>query len=138
MSPDWVEHLDEGEGPHSDLTGALSFKTWLLIEGNQEVLTHEHRTTDKGQTPEILQVPPHQDGAFSLLAEGPVDCKNVDVDSCPMGFMDSQRLLERRDKEELWDQASTALDESGPQKNWFKISQPVTQPMTDQVINYLN
>lgn len=116
MSPDWVEHLDEGEGPHGDLTGALSFKTWLLIEGNQEVLTHEHRTTDKGQTPEILQVPPHQDGAFSLLAEGPVDCKNVDVDSCPVGFMDSQRLLERRDKEELWDQASTGLDESGTQE----------------------
>ena len=79
VSPDRVQHLNEREGPHCDLTGALHLETRLLVEGNQEVLTHEHRTADVGQAPEVLQVAPHQDGAFTLLTEGPVDGQDVDV-----------------------------------------------------------
>lgn len=96
MAPDRVEHLDEGEGPHRDLTGALHLEARLLVKGNQEVFTHEHSTADIGQAAEVLQVAPHQDGAFALLAEGPVDSENVDVDGGPVRLMESQGILEKR------------------------------------------
>lgn len=97
MAPDWVEHLNEGEGPHRDLTGALHLEARLLVEGNQEVLAHEHGAPDVGQAAEVLQVAPHQDGAFALLAEGPVDSQDVDVDGGPMRLMESQGILENRE-----------------------------------------
>lgn len=98
MAPDWVEHLDEREGPHRDLTGALHLETRLLVEGNQEVLAHEHGAADVRQAPEVLQVAPHQDGAFALLAEGPVDSQDVDVDGGPVRLMESQGILEYREE----------------------------------------
>lgn len=94
MAPDWVEHLNEGERPHCDLTGALHLEARLLVEGNEEVFTHEHSAPDVGQAAEVLQVAPHQDGAFALLAEGPVDSQDVDVDSGSMRLMESQGVLE--------------------------------------------
>lgn len=100
MAPDWVEHLGEGEGPHRDLTGALHLEARLPVEGDQEVFTHEHGAADVGQAAEVLQVAPHQDGAFALLAEGPVDGQDVDVDGGPVGLMESQGVLENREGEE--------------------------------------
>lgn len=100
VAPDWVAHFNEGEGPHRDLTWTLHLETWLLVKGNQEVLTHEHSTAHIGQAAEILQVSPHKDGAFSLLAEGPVDSQNVDVDCGPVRFMESQCILENRKEEQ--------------------------------------
>lgn len=87
VAPDRVQHLDEGEGPHSDLAGALHLEARLLVEGHQEVLAHEHGAADVGQAAEVLQVAPHQDGAFALLAEGPVDGQGVDVDGGPVGLV---------------------------------------------------
>lgn len=95
MAPDWVEHLDEGEGPHCDLTGALHLEARLLVKGNQEIFTHEHSTANIGQAAEVLQVAPHQDGAFALLAEGPVDSQDMDVDSGAMRLMEGQGILKR-------------------------------------------
>lgn len=97
MAPDWVEHLREGEGPHRDLAGALHLEARLLVEGNQEVLAHEHGAADVGQAAEVLQVAPHQDGAFALLAEGPVHSQDVDVDGGPVRLMESQGILENRE-----------------------------------------
>lgn len=98
MAPHRVEHLCEGEGPHCDDAGAQHFEAGLLVEGDQEVLAHEHGTADVGQAAEVLQVAPHQDGAFSLLAEGPVDSQDVDVDCGPVRLVESQGVLERRSK----------------------------------------
>lgn len=100
VAPDWVEHLDESEGPHRDLTRALHLEARLLVEGNQEVFAHEHSAADVGQAPEVLQVAPHQDGAFALLAEGPVDSQDVDVDGGPVRLMESQGVLKRSREEE--------------------------------------
>ena len=94
MASDWVEHLDEGQGPHCDLAGALHLEARLLVEGDQELLTHEERPADAGQTAEVLQVAPHQNGAFALLAEGPVDGQNVDVNRGPVRFMEGEGVLE--------------------------------------------
>lgn len=98
MASDWVEHLNEGEGPYPDLTGALNLEARLLVKGNQEVFTHEHSAADVRQTAEVLKVAPHQDGTFALLAEGPVDSQNVDVDGGPMRLMESQGILEKKKK----------------------------------------
>lgn len=98
MAPDWVEHLDECEGPHCDLAGALHLEARLLVEGNQEVFTHEHSATDIGKAAEVLQVTPHQNGAFTLLAESPVNSQDMDVDSGPMRLMKSQSILENKTK----------------------------------------
>lgn len=95
MAPDWVEHLDEGEGPHCDLTGALHLEARLLVKGNQEIFTHKHSTANIGQAAEVLQVAPHQDGAFALLAEGTVDSQDMDVDSGAMRLMEGQGILKR-------------------------------------------
>lgn len=97
MTLDQVEHFNEGKGPHCDVTGAMNLETWLLIKGNQEVLTHEHSTADIGQAAEVLEVPPHQDGAFPLLTEGPMDSQDMDVDSGPVWLMESQSILENRE-----------------------------------------
>lgn len=98
VAPNRVEHLDESEGPHCDVTGSLHLETRLLVEGNQEVFAHEHCASDVGQASEVLQVAPHQDGALALLAEGPVDGEDVDVDSGPMRLMESQCVLENRER----------------------------------------
>lgn len=95
MAPDWVEHLDESEGAHCDLTGALHLEARLLVKGNQEIFTHKHSTANIGQAAEVLQVTPHQDGAFALLAEGPVDSQDMDVDSGAMRLMEGQGILKR-------------------------------------------
>lgn len=84
VAPDWVEHLGEGQGPHRNLTGTLHLEARLLVEGNQEVFAHEHSTADVGQAAEVLQVAPHQNGAFALLAEGPVHGQDVDVHCGPV------------------------------------------------------
>lgn len=89
MAPDGVEHFDEGEGPHRYFAGAVHLEPRLLVKGNQEVLTHEHSAADVRQAAEVLQVAPHQDGAFSLLAEGSVDCQDVDVDGGAVRLMES-------------------------------------------------
>ena len=73
MATDGALHLDEGEGPHGDLTGALHLEPRFPIERHQEVLTHEDGAADVGQAAQVLQVTPHQDGAFALLPEGTVD-----------------------------------------------------------------
>lgn len=99
MAPDWVSHLDEGEGPHCDLAGALHLETRLPVEGNQEVFAHEHGAADVGQAAEVLQVAPHQDGAFALLAEGPVDSQHVDVDGGPVRLMESEGILGNGERE---------------------------------------
>lgn len=93
VAPHRVQHLDEGEWPHSDLTGPLHLKARLLVEGNQEVFTHEDSTAHVGQATQVLQVTPHQDGAFALLAEGAVDGQDVDVDCGPVGLVESEGVL---------------------------------------------
>lgn len=93
MASDVVEHLGEGEGSHCDLTGALHLEARLLVEGHQEVFAHEHCTAYVGQAAEVLEVAPHQDGAFPLVAEGAMDCQDVDVDCVAMRFMESQGIL---------------------------------------------
>lgn len=96
MTSDRVEHFDEGEGPHCDLAGAQCLEARLLVEGNQEVFTHEHSAADVGQAAQVLQVAPHQDGPFALLAESPVDGQDVDVDGGAVRLMESQGILENR------------------------------------------
>lgn len=100
MASDRVEHLDEGQGPHRDFAGALHLEARLLVKGNQELFTHEDSPADAGQTAEVLQIAPHQDGAFALLAEGPVDGQNVDVDRGPVRLMEGEGVLEDRQTSE--------------------------------------
>jgi len=97
VAPDWVHHVDEGQGPHCDPARALHLETRLPVEGNQEVFAHEHGAADGGQAAEVLQVAPHQDGAFALLAEGPVDRQDVDVDRGPVGLVESEGILGNKD-----------------------------------------
>lgn len=101
VASDRAEHLDEGQGPHGDLTGALHLEARLLVKGNQELFTHEDSSADAGQTAEVLQIAPHQDGAFALLTEGPVDGQNVDVNRGPVRFMEGEGVLEDKEISDL-------------------------------------
>lgn len=96
MASDRVEHLNEGQGPHCDLTGALHLKTRLLVKGNQEFFTHEDSSAYTRQAAKVLQIAPHQDGAFALLTEGPVDGQHVDVNRRPVRFMEGEGVLENK------------------------------------------
>lgn len=98
VAPDWVQHLYEGEGPHSDVSGAQHLEIHLLVEGNQEILAHEDGTAHIGQAAEVLQVAPHEDGAFSLLPERPVDSQDVDVDRGSMRLVEGHRVLRTDNK----------------------------------------
>ena len=99
MAPDWVKHLNEIKWPHCDLTGTVHLETRLLVEGNQEVLTHENSTTNVGQAAEVLQIAPHQNGAFSLLTECPVDSQHVNVHSRSVRLMEIQGILRNREQQ---------------------------------------
>lgn len=61
MASDRVEHLNEGQRPHCDLTGALHLEARLLVKGNKEFFTHEDSSTDTRQAAKVLQIAPHQD-----------------------------------------------------------------------------
>lgn len=102
MASDRVEHLDEGQGPNCDLAGALHLEARLLVKGNQEFLTHEDSSADAGQTAEVLQIAPHQDGAFALLAEGPVDGQDVDVNRRTARFMEGEGVLEDKQTSDVF------------------------------------
>lgn len=80
VASDRVDHFHEGQGSHCDLAGTQCLEARLLVEGNQEVLAHEHGAADVGEAAQVLQVAPHQDGAFALLPESSVHSQHVDVD----------------------------------------------------------
>lgn len=94
MSADRALHLDEGQGPHGDLAGALHLEAGLLVEGHQEVLAHQDGAPHAGQAAQVLQVSPHQDGALALLPEGAVDRQDVDVDGGAVGLVEGQSVLQ--------------------------------------------
>lgn len=96
MATDGALHFDKGKGPHSDLARTLNLKARLLIKRHQKVLAHEDSAAHVGQAAQMLQVTPHQDGAFALLTEGTVDSQYVDVDGGAVGFVESQRILNRQ------------------------------------------
>ncbi|KAL7890876.1 hypothetical protein AOLI_G00003520 [Acnodon oligacanthus] len=91
-------HLDEGERPHGDLTGALHLEAGLLVEGHEEVLAHEDGPAHVGEAAQVLQVPPHQDRSFALLAEGAVDRQDVNVDRGAVRLVEGQGVLKRDTK----------------------------------------
>lgn len=94
VAADWVPHLREGQVGHRDGAAAQHLETGLLVEWNQDVLTHQHGSAHTGQTAQVLQVTPHQDGAFALLPEGAVHGQDVDVDGGASGLVESQSLLQ--------------------------------------------
>lgn len=98
MATDGALHLGKGEGPHGDLARTLNLKARLLIKRHQEVFAHEDGAAHVGQAAQVLQVTPHQDGAFALLTEGTVDSQHVDVDGGAVRFVESQRILSRHEK----------------------------------------
>lgn len=93
VAADGVPHLCEGEVGHSDGTAPQHLEAWLAVEGNEEVLAHQHRSAHIGQAAEVLQVAPHQDGTFALLPEGAVHGQDVDVDGGAAGLVESQCFL---------------------------------------------
>lgn len=93
MTSDRVDHFHEGQGSHLDLAGAQSLEARLVVEGNQEVLAHEHGAAHVGEAAQVLQVAPHQDGAFALLAECSVHGQHVDVHGVTLGLVKGQRIL---------------------------------------------
>lgn len=95
MAPDRELHLDEGQRSHGDLAWALRLEAALLIERHQEVLAHQHGAAHERQTAQVLQVAPHQDGAFALLPEGSVHRQHVDVDGRAAGLVKGQCILQR-------------------------------------------
>lgn len=96
VAADGVPHLREGHAGHGDGAAAQHLEAGLAVEGNEEVLAHQHRSAHIGQAAEVLQVAPHQDGTFALLPEGAVDGEDVDVDGGAAGLVESQRVLGQR------------------------------------------
>lgn len=96
VAADGVPHLREGHAGHGDGAAAQHLEAGLAVEGDEEVLAHQHRSAHIGQAAEVLQVAPHQDGTFALLPEGAVDSEDVDVDGGAAGLVESQRVLEQR------------------------------------------
>lgn len=93
MSADGVPHLREGQVGHGDGAAAQHLEARLAVEGDEDVLTHQHRSAHVGQAAEVLQVAPHQDRTFALLPEGAMDRQHVDVDGGAAGLVESQRVL---------------------------------------------
>lgn len=91
-------HLDERQLPHRHLTGTQCLETALLVEGHEEIFAHEEGTAGEGQAAQVLQVPPHQDGALALLAEGAVHGQHMDVNCCALRLVQGQRLLQGGNK----------------------------------------
>lgn len=98
VTSDRVDHFHEGQGSHCDLAGAQCLEARLLVEGNQEVLAHEHGAAHVGEAAQVLQVAPHQDGAFALLAERPMHGQHVDVDGVAVRLVEGQRILVGKQK----------------------------------------
>lgn len=98
MSPDGMLHLDEGQLPHCHLTGTQRLETALLVEGHEEIFAHEQGAPGERQAPQVLQVPPHEDGALALLPEGAVHGQHVDVHCCAPRFVQGQRRLPRGER----------------------------------------
>ena len=96
VAADRVQHLREGEVGHGDGAAAQHLEAGLPVEGNQEVLAHQHRPAHAGQAAQVLQVAPQQDGTFALLPEGAVHGEDVDVDRGAAGLVQGQRVLEQR------------------------------------------
>ena len=96
VAADGVPHLCEGQVGHGDGAAPQDLEAGLAVEGNEEVFAHQHRSTHVGQAAEILQVAPHQNGAFALLSESAMDGEYVDVDGGAAGLVESQCLLEQR------------------------------------------
>lgn len=94
MAADRVPHLGEGEVGHGDGAAAQDLEARLAIEGDEEVLAHQHGSAHVGQAAQVLQVAPHQDGAFALLPEGAMNRQDVDVDGGAAGLVEGQRILE--------------------------------------------
>lgn len=97
VSADGVPHLREAQVADGDGAATEHLEARLAVEGDEEVLAHEHRPAHVGQTAEVLQVAPHQDGPFALLAERAVHGQHVDVDGGAAGFVEGQRVLEGRE-----------------------------------------
>lgn len=102
MATNGMVHLDEGQRAHRDLTGAQRLEATLGVEGDKEILTHQCGSTHVRQAAQVLQVAPHQDGALALLAEGAVDCQNMDMDCGSMRLVQGQSILPREEKERRW------------------------------------
>lgn len=94
MAADGVPHLSEGEVGHGDSAAAQNLESRLAVERDEEVLAHQHGSAHVGQAAQVLQVAPHQEGAFALLPEGAVDRQDVDVDGGAAGLVESQGILE--------------------------------------------
>lgn len=94
VAADRVPHLGEGQAAHCDGAASQHLEAGFAVKGDEEVLAHQHRSAHVGQTAEVLQVAPHDDGAFALLPEGAVDGQDVDVDSCSVGLVKGKCFLE--------------------------------------------
>lgn len=95
VAADGVPHLREGQVGHGDGAVPQHLEARLAVEGNEDVLAHQHRSAHVGQAAEILQVAPHQNGTFALLPEGAMDSEDVDVDGGAARLVESQRILEQ-------------------------------------------
>lgn len=100
VSADGVPHLRKGQMADGDGAAPEHLEAGLAVEGDEDLLAHEHRPAHVGQTAEVLQVAPQQDGPFALLPERAVHGQYVDVDGGAAGFVDGQRVLEERECKE--------------------------------------
>lgn len=98
VAADGVPHLREGQVAHGDGTATQHLEARLAVEGNEEVLAHQHGSAHVGQAAEVLQVAPHQNGSFALLPKGAVHGEDVDVDSGTTRLVQSECVLEPRDR----------------------------------------
>lgn len=95
VAADRVPHLREGQVGHGDGAAAQHLEARLVVEGNEEVLAHEHCAAHVGQTAQVLQVAPHENGPFALLPEGAVHREDVDVDGGAARLVENQRVLQQ-------------------------------------------
>lgn len=93
VAADGVPHFGKGQVGHGDGAAAQHLEAWLAVEGDEKILTHQYGAAHVGKAAEVLQVAPHQDGAFALLSEGAVHGEDVDVDGGAAGLMKGQRFL---------------------------------------------
>jgi len=96
MTPHGVLHLDEGQLPHRHLAGPQRLEAALLVEGHEEVFAHEQGAAGEGQAAQVLQVPPHEDGALALLPGRAVHGQHVDVHRRAPRLVQGQRRLRTR------------------------------------------
>lgn len=95
VSADGIRHLRECEVTHGDGAAALNPEAGLAVEWNEGVFAHENSTAHVGQTAQILEVAPHQDGAFTLPPECAVHGEHVDVHGGAAGLVEGQCVLEQ-------------------------------------------